>query len=259
MNVFSRNTIDLLLEFIKTNFKMRYQNSVLGILWVLIKPYSTFLVLFFIWSSLGLQKIENYPVYLLVGIVTFTFFNEMVIFGQHALLDRAGIILKVNFPRQIAVISSLSNAVINLGINFVLVVIIALLRGINITIGGILIYVFIALIFFLFSLGFSFITSVITIRLRDMTNIMELGLFLLYWATPIFYSVDASGGPLSNTAQLIQANPVGILLNQARAALGVTGELNLGLLAAYFAVSLLFCILGWMYFNNHVKKIAEYF
>lgn len=238
---------------------MRYYNSVLGVLWVLIKPYATFLVLLAIWSQFRNGGVENYAVYLLVGIIFYTYFNELIVYGQNALLDMSGIILKVSFPRQIAIIAAMTNAVINLLINMVLITIILLASGIRVGVLNYLYLAFLLLMIFLFSLGISFFTSIINIRFRDLKNVIELGLFLLYWASPIFWAIDdgfIDEGPI---ADILAANPIGVVINQTRAALGVYGEINLQLMGIYFAVSLVFVWLGWLFFSNKVKRVAEYF
>src|SRR5260221_2602288 len=189
----NRNKIDLLNELVKTSFKMRYQNSALGILWVLIKPYSTFLVQYIVWTKIVNFQIPNYQLYLLLGIILFTYFNELIILGQMSLLDRAHIILKVNFPRQIAILSALISAIINLAINMVFFLVIASLNGgVQINIKSILYFTFIALILFIFGLGISFFTSVLTVRLIDLKNVFELGIFLLMWLIPNFYSLSSN-------------------------------------------------------------------
>jgi ABC-type polysaccharide/polyol phosphate export permease len=254
-----RNKIDLLWQLIKTNFKMRYQNSILGVLWVLIKPYSTFLVLNFVWSKIGRTgTVDNYSLYLLTGIVFYGYFQELIIFGQNSLLERASIILKISFPRQIAVISSLSNAVINLIINSIFIVIIAYALGVPVGILGVFYFLFVTSVVFLLGLGISLFMSIFLIRFRDLKNITELGLFLLYWATPIFY-VLVDENIDSITGRFISANPLGVIINQVRAGFGFYGEVDLLLMFGYLGFAIALCLLGWIFFNYHVKKIAEYF
>lgn len=253
-----RHRFDLLIELVKTNFKMRYQNSVLGVLWVLIKPYATFAVMYLIWTRIVNIDIPNYQLYLLLGIILFTYFNELIILGQMSLLDRAHIILKVNFPRQIVVLSTMISGLINLAINLIFFVAIALISGIQFTFAGVLYFIFIVGVIFLFAMGVSFFTSVMTIRFRDLKNIFELGIFLLQWVTPVFYAVN--GGMFSGrTSDYIAANPLGIIINQGRAAFNIYGTRNISLIIIYFIVSLIIFFIGWRYFNKSVKKIAEHF
>lgn len=253
-----RQRADLLFELVKTNFQLRYNNSVLGILWVLIKPYATFIVLYVIWSRYGGNTIENYRLYLLLGIVFYSYFQELLVFGLNSLSDKYNVILKVNFPRQIAVISSLINAVINLLINLIFVFIIALLSDARLSWQTPLYLTAIAVQIFLFGLGISFFTSIISIRFRDLKNIMDLALFLLYWTSPVFFVLnsDKVGGKIS---QLLSLNPIGFILNQVRAAFGIQYEMQIEVFTIYLLVTLLIAVMGWYYFNNAVKKIAEYF
>lgn len=249
---------DLLWELIKTSFKLRYQNSVLGFLWVLIKPYSTFLVQYFVWTRIVRQDVPNYGLYLLLGVIMYTYFNELILLGQMSLLERSNIILKVNFPRQIAVLSALINALINLGINIIFFLIILFSNNIQITIQGILYFIFIALIMFIFALGLSFFSSIMTIKLRDLKNVFELGLFILFWLTPIFYYLgnDDFAGDFS---RILRLNPLGEAINQARAGFNLVGTVNIYPLLGILAFSIIFAFLGWKYFSVNIKKIAEYF
>lgn len=258
MKLLSQNKIDLLSELVKTSFKMRYQNSALGVLWVLIKPYSQFLVQYVVWTRITNFQIPNYQLYLLLGIIMFTFFNELIILGQMSLLDRAHIILKVSFPRQIAIFSALISAFINLAINMVFFIIIALINNVTITPFSIIYFIFLSIILFIFGVGISFFTSIATIKLRDLKNVFELGMFLLQWLTPIFYSISSNlvEGSVSN---YIAANPLGIIINQARAAFGIYGQLNIPLMFAYLIASIIVFVVGWSYFTVKVREIAEYF
>lgn len=237
---------------------MRYQNSLLGVLWVLIKPYTTFVVMYFLWSKIGRQSVENYEIYLLIGIIFYTYLNELLVYGNMALVEKAHIILKVNFPRQIAIISSLFSAVINLGINLILVFAIMALNNIAITLEGLVILVFVTGIIFVFGMAFAMFASIINVRFRDLSNLTELGLFLLYWITPILFVPDPNlfGGAVN---QIMLANPVGVLLNQVRAGFDIWGSVDIGTLFAYLVAGLILFGIGWRFFSYQIKRVAEYF
>ncbi|MDN3512681.1 MAG: ABC transporter permease, partial [Candidatus Jettenia sp.] len=248
-----------------TSFKLRYNNSLLGFLWVLLKPFMLFLIMFFVWSRLLENTQENYALYLLLGIMMFTFFSEGVTMGMNALLEKAHIILKVNFPRQIVLLSSTLMAVINLCINLGIFLIFSIFNGgSNAQLGTVLYGVWVFLVFYLFILGVSFFTSIFLIYLRDLSNVTDVGLQLLFWSTPIFYSLDTSIGGRSYdlsgiVKQLIGANPLGIVIDTVRAAF-IAGEVrNWELMLAYFVVTLFLCLVGWKYFSDKVRRIAESF
>lgn len=262
LNRTRQNTIDLTLELVKTSFKMRYQNSVLGFLWVLIKPYAMFLVMYMIFANAERSNVINFGIYLLIGNVFISFVSEMLTQGQMALLDRAHIILKVNFSRQIAVISSLIGALINVGINVVLILVIALLSKLTFNLSALLVILLVICILFIWLLAISFFLSILTVRLRDLKNITELGIFLLQFATPIFYTLEDSFLPRS-VRGVVALNPLGFLFNQIRGSIGAyTGSysnLDTISLLVYFLLGCLAAYFGWLYFDRNVKYVAEHF
>lgn len=253
-----KNKFDLLEQLIRTNFKMRYQNSVLGIIWVVIKPYLTFAVLYVVWTKLrGEDIIDFYSIYLLTGIVFYTYINELIIFGMNSILDLKNIILKVNFPRQIALVSSLSNAAINLLINFGFIIFVALIVGVDIQLSGLIYFIFIASIAFVWAIAIASFSSIFLVKFRDLKNIADLGLYLLYWLTPIFYVVESF--QLTGTiTDLIKLNPIGIMINQIRSGFNIYGEINIELMLIFLSCGLLANIFGWLFFKGRVKRVAEF-
>ncbi|MEI6462376.1 MAG: ABC transporter permease [bacterium] len=276
------NTKDLLLELVRTSFKLRYNNSVLGFVWVLLKPFLTFLILYFVWTSFSGSK-DYYPVKLMLGIVLFNFVNEGIIFGMNGLLDKAGIILKVNFKRHIAVIASTLMAVINLVINMVLFTIIFVIyvctglardRGIsgidslalevNKFVGNfghvglcILYFVILVSVIYMFILGASFFLSILIVRLRDLQHIFELVFTLLFWATPIVYQLkDIITTPFG---KFVALNPLGFVINSAREALIYNNISNLNVSLIMLVISVVLLVLGYNFFLKKVKRVAEYF
>jgi ABC-type polysaccharide/polyol phosphate export permease len=213
--------------------------------------------MYFVWTRISNSVVENFPLYLLLGIVIYNFFNELILLGQNSLLEKAHIILKVNFSRQIAVLSSLFTAFVNFLINLILVIVILVISKVHFDVVGILYFVFTMFVLFLIGLAVSLYASILTVKFRDLKNIFELAMFLLYWATPIFYTLDS--GILGNKfSSVLELNPLGIVINQARFALNIYGEFDYKILVV-FGISLLFTILGWFYFSREVKKVAEHF
>ncbi|MCS7317676.1 MAG: ABC transporter permease [Candidatus Dojkabacteria bacterium] len=251
--------LDLLYVMVATNFKMRYQNSVLGVVWVVIKPYVTFLVLYYVWSMYGAgSEIEYYPLYLLIGIIFYNYFQDLFLSGQMSLLDRAGIILKVSFPRQLAVLSALFNALITFLINSFLAIIIAIFTNPKFNVLGLLYFSYLAFILMVLIAGISFFTSVLTIRFRDLKNIAELVLFLLFWGTPIFYKVNDYRLTPENIS-LVLINPLTHLLAQVRAGFGLSYQIDISYAIMFTILSLFVFAIGWKNFNRRIRKVAEYF
>lgn len=244
---------------------MRYQNSVLGFVWVLIKPYALFLVMYFVISGIRSNSVDNFGLYLLSGLIFFTYIQEMILYGQMALLDRANVILKVKFPRQIAVISSIVGGVISFIINLTLIIALIAFNNANpetaiisIDLAGFLYLMYISVVAFIACLGFSFFSSILTIRFRDLKNIFELGFALLYWGTPIFYTLEEGlvDGPI---AKLIALNPLTLFINEFRAGLNIYGSESLLKAVVLGVAAIIVFVLGYFYFQREVKKVAELF
>lgn len=250
------NLKDLLVELVKTDFKIRYNNSFLGFLWVLIRPFMMFTILYTVFSHFfgGGTGIENYPLYLLLGTITFQFFSEGTINGLHAILGKAGIILKVNFPKEIAVVSSTVIAIINYAINLCIFGVFAIIFKTEANIGSVLYFIFIIAMLYLLILTFGFIISILHVRFRDISPIWELTLQVLFYLTPIIYPMEFLNGWIYNVVAL---NPLTRIILSARSAL-IYGEIefvktNLIMLAIIIPAF----FLSLYVFKKSIKGIAE--
>src|SRR6185312_6938416 len=124
-HAFSKKNRALLAELVRTDFKLRYQGSVLGYAWSLLRPLLLFVILYIVFVKfLKLGKgIEHYPIYLLLGIVLWNFFTEMTTQSLGSIVARGDLIRKIRIPRWIIVISSSLSALINLFLNLIVVII----------------------------------------------------------------------------------------------------------------------------------------
>ncbi len=239
---------------------MRYKGSLLGFFWVLLKPFFMFLILFIIFShtssSIGGLTQQQYAVYLLSGLIVYTFFNEGMIWGMGSIMERAELIVKINFKRDVVVASSLSMALINFSINLLIVLVVALILKINISLVGLAYILFIGFTMFLSLYGVSFFTSIWLVHVRDLQHIMELVLQLLFYASAVFFPVEMIP---EQYRFIVYYNPVARFVKAVREALifGKVTDLKFVLLG--LGVSIVLIILGRLYFNKHIKKVAEHF
>jgi len=90
----------------KTDLKMRYQGSWLGIIWVFLKPFCLFLVMNFVFSHLFFNSVPNYSIRLLLGIILWSFFAESSMVGMMSLLAKKHILRKAYLPKWIVILSS---------------------------------------------------------------------------------------------------------------------------------------------------------
>jgi ABC-2 type transport system permease protein len=259
---FSRNTTDLIEQFVKTEFKLKYNNSVLGFIWVLIKPLVIFLILYVVMSQVFPNgTIQYFPLYLLLGTILSGHFNEATSTGINALLNKQGLILKVNFPRYIVVISAMLLPAINFFINlsiyfFVSIAFFHKLPSLFSFIWFLLAYIML----FLLMLAFSLFTSIWHVKLRDIGSIWELLLQLLFWLTPVFYELRYIKERSPLMGRIIgDYNPVTVVLEISRNAFIYDQITRPVLLLAWYGVAIVSVVLGYLYFKKNVKKIAEDF
>lgn len=252
------NYIELLSQFISTDFKLRYKNSYLGIVWIILKPLALFGVIYLIWSNI-FHMDESYKMGLLLGIIIMNTFSEAVLMGLTSLMNKAGIILKIKFPREIVVFSAVSISFLDFFFNMIVFVIFSIFTPINTTLIGFLLYFLCVLSVFVLTLGLGQFLSVIFIKLRDIHNLMIVILQLIFWMTPIYYTLEMLPPDLQ---KYIKLNPLTLVVTYARKGL-ISGDTvrveDFYQIGTVLLVCFVVFLLGNMFFRSKVSKIAEYF
>lgn len=217
-NILSRRNRILLRELVVTDFKLRYQGSVLGYLWSLLKPLMLFAILYVVFINLlkiG-SDIEHFPVYLLLGVVMWSFFTEATVQGMQAIVSRGDLIRKINFPKYIIVISGTLSALINFALNLIVVLIFVILNGVDLKWSGLLLPLNV-LELYIFSLAIAFLLAAMYVKYRDISHIWEVFLQGAFYATPILYPVTmVAAQSLFAAKALIVFNPVAQTIQDAR-------------------------------------------
>lgn len=252
------NYLELLKEFIKTDFQLRYKNSYLGLIWIVLKPLALFGVIYTVFSNI-MSMDDDYMMSLLLGIMFITFFSEGIMMGLGSLMAKAGIILKIKFPREIVVFSSVTIAFMDFLFNMIVFAIFTIFTPVVITLPSILLFLAAIFSLYLLILGASLFLSIMFIKLRDIHNLMQVILQLFFWATPIYYKLEMLP---ENMQKIILLNPLTTILIAVRKGLitgnevGIQDFINLAPIALICVVILL---AGILFFRNKVIKIAEFF
>lgn len=264
-NVFYRNNRILLRELTKTDFKLRYQGSVLGYLWALLRPLMMFAILYVVFAKLlkiG-SDIPHYPVYLLTGTTLWSFFTECTSQGIQAMVQRGELIRKISFPKYIVVASTTFTALINLAINLVVVMVFALINGVTPSLSWLLVPVFVLELYCL-ALGISFLFGAINVKFRDIASIWDVLIQALFYAVPIIYPVTmvATTSPLA--AKIILLNPIAQIIQDIRYNLITTEAVttwnylnNPIAMAVPILIVFAVLVLGAIYFRKKSKFFAE--
>lgn len=252
------NYVELLGQFIKTDFKLRYKSSYLGILWIVLKPLALFGIIYTIWSNI-FKMDPDYKMGLLLGVILMNMFNEAVMMGLGSLMSKAGIILKIKFPREVVVYSAVVISLIDLIFNMVVFIIFSFFTPINVTPAGFLLFVFCIFSLFVLIVGISLFTSIIYVKLRDIHNLTMVLLQLIFWMTPVYYQLKMLPQHLQN---IVKLNPLTTIVVYARKGLISGSEIRVedflqtGII---FLACLLVFLLGLTFFKKKISKLAEFF
>lgn len=264
-NIFSRRNRILLAELVRTDFRLRYENSALGYVWSILNPLLLFAVLYVVFALvLGVgSDIPNFPVYLLIGVVLWRFFTETTNNGLKAIVARGSLIRKINFPKYIIVISGTVSSLINLGINLIVVAIFMAFNGI---VPGPEALLIIPLIFelYAFALGIAFFLSALNVYLRDIGYLWEVVIQAAFYATPILYPLQRVLEQSELVAQIQVMIPVAQVIQDVRHVLitdqSITSSqlLDGWMVFIPYVTVIIVGVIGGLYFKRKSGGFAEY-
>ena len=265
LEVFNRRNRILLNELSKTDFKLRYQGSILGYLWAIIRPFLMFGTMYLVFAKFlrfG-DEIPHYPVYLLVGTVLWNFFIECTNQGIQSLLIRSDLMRKIAFPKWIIVLSATTTALINLGINFVVIILFSFFSGIAPNLGWLLVP-FLILELYLLSLGLALLLGSVNIKYRDVQSIWEVLVQALFYAVPIIYPIQMVATYSNFTAHLLMLNPIAQVIQDVRSLLVTDATLTSWEILPHFLLNFIPLLLvglvfvaGMFVFKHKSKYFAE--
>lgn len=263
LRIFTPQNKALLLELVKTDFKLRYQGSVLGYAWSLLRPLLLFIILYIVFVKflkIG-DGVPHFPIYLLLGIVLWNFFAEMTSQNLTAITSRADMIKKVRIAKWIIILSSSISALINLFLNLVVVAVFMFINKVDIT-STILIFPLILVEIYVFALGISLFLSAAYVKYRDMSYIWEVALQAGFYLTPILYPVTLITDVrfqklilLNPMAQTIQDSRYAVVTHETVTLTSVFGNDFINLIPISLSIGLL--IFGVFYFRRNSKSFAE--
>lgn len=264
-NFFYRNNRILLKELTRTDFRLRYQGSVLGYLWALLRPLMMFAILYVVFAKLLKMggDIPHYPVYLLTGTTLWSFFTECTSQGIQAIVQRGDLLRKISFPKYIVVVSTTFTALINLAINLVVIVIFALINGVMPSFSWLLVPLSIFELYCL-SLGIAFLLGAINVKYRDIASIWEVLVQALFYAVPIIYPISMVANTSQLAAKAILLNPIAQTIQDVRYNL-VTAETmtswnyfaHPALALIPVAIVAIVLLVGARYFHKKSRFFAE--
>ena len=192
-------------ELVKRDFKTKYKRSVLGVCWSFLNPLLMMLVQYVVFSTIFSSGMENYPVYLLSGIVMFNFFSECCAMGLTAITSNSTLITKVYVPKYIYPLSRAISSLVNLGFSLIPLLIVTFVTGL-LPRPAFVLLPFPIICMMIFCLGMSYFLSTAMVFFKDTQFIWNVLSTVWLYATPIFYTESIINRPLF--LKIFHCNPM---------------------------------------------------
>lgn len=176
-------------ELTSRELKRKYARSYLGVVWSILNPLLSMIVISFVFSYMFRRNIENFPVYYLIGLTVWTLFKTATDYAMTALVDNRQLLLRAKLPKYTFVLSRINTSLVNFLYSIITLSVIMFYYKIDITWRVVLIIPVIMLVL-LFSMGIGFILSIIYVFFADIKYLYEILLVLWMYLSAIFYPVS---------------------------------------------------------------------
>ena len=246
---------DLVAQLVERSIKTRYKRSILGVAWTMLNPFLTMIVLTVVFSQVFRFSTENYPIYVLSGIMAWNFFSSTTTAAMGEMVWGGGLLNRIYVPKAVFAVAALGTAAVNLGLSLIPLFIIALFLRISFT--PAMLAMIPAVVFMgMFSLGIGLLLSTAVVYFADMLPVYDVLLTMWMYLTPIIYTIDILPPAV---IPLFKLNPMYVMLEIFRQPLmnGIVPQWDIwGLAIVYAVVSL---IVGGLVFasrsNEYVYRI----
>lgn len=247
---------ELLYIFVWRDIKVRYKQTVIGILWAVLQPFFLMIVFSIFFGQLA--KIPSngvpYPIFVFSGLLFWNYFATALGNSSNSLVDYEGIIKKIYFPRLILPLTPALTPAVDFFIAFVILIGLMIFYHFPLTIAAVLmIFPLIALVFFT-AAGLGIFFSSINIKYRDIRFALPFFIQALFFLTPVIYPVSLVPAKYH---WLIALNPMSGIVETARSILIGNGSIPFNQLLISFAIAMIFFIFGILYFRRTEQSFAD--
>lgn len=236
-----------------SEFKLRYKNSVLGYFWSLLEPLLMLTVLYYVFSHLMKMQIENYQLFLLLGIIIWNFLSRATTISMNCIVGKPSLIKKIYFPRDIFVISSCLTALLMSVFESVVFVLFMTYFKVPLSL-YVLQTPLILICLVVISVGLSLALAALNVLYRDVQFIWAVLLQAGYFATPIMYTVEIFP---ANLRSIVLLNPIARVIVAARNTIIYSSPVLTEDLIFMSAAAIIFLFAGYAIFNKIEPRFAE--
>lgn len=243
----------LLKSNVRKEIRGKYKGSFLGVLWSFVNPLLATLVYALVFPFLLKGSQPHYVTFIVVAILPWNWFTTVMALGTTTVMGNGDIIKKVYFPRQILPISVNVSGMINFLISCLIIALFLIFSGIGFS-QYIIFLPFIIIIQFFILQGIIFITSSINVYIRDLEYIVNFFVQLLFYGTPVLYSIDMFPKKIQT---ILHLNPMATIIESYRDIFFYKQCPNLLNLGIVFIFAVLLFMFGYFVFKKLEKGFAE--
>lgn len=245
---------------VKREFQLRYRSSMIGAAWLILQPLAMILVYTLVFSQVMRSRLiglENnafgYSIYLCAGVLTWSFFAEILNRGQTLFIDNANLLKKLKFPKICLPVILVLSTLLDFGLIFGLFIIFLLFSG-NFPGWPILSFFPILFLQILFSIGLAMTLGVLNVFFRDIRQFMSIAVQFWFWFTPIVYPVTT----LPDWVRVwLKLNPMVGLIQAYQAIFVQSAWPNWSTLWPVIMGAIFFCLSGRYLFRRHSADMVD--
>ena len=244
---------ELLYFFTWRDLKVRYKQTVIGVLWAIFQPFTTMIVFTIFFGKLAKMPSDGipYPIFVYTGLLLWQFFSSALSETSNCLVANQAIITKVYFPRLILPLSSVLTKLVDFAIASVILIGLMAYYNYLPNLSGLLIIPLLLLITFMAAVGFGLFLAAINVKYRDVRYALPFFIEMMLFVTPVIYPASIAG----KYSWILAINPMTGVIKAARAAILGNAPINWELLLISGIACSIMLIIGIIYF----KKTERYF
>lgn len=254
---------ELIYNLVLRDLKVRYKNSLLGILWSWLNPLLMMLVFTFVFNVMQRSPMRDFHIFVLSGLLPWNFFSGAVMGGLFSISGNSHLIKKVYFPREILPISAVLSGLINFVIGLPVLFLLALISGVPLN-AWVLLLPLPILVQTCFAIGIVLFLSALEVFYRDTHMVMDVGILAWFFLTPIWYSVQqvaesalVFGIQFSPRRLLFWLNPMASIINTYQDLVYYGRLTTWDFLARTAVTALVVMVLGYAFFLRLRGRFGE--
>ena len=244
---------ELIRELVKHTLKKRYTDSILGFLWYFFEPLILLGVIVFVFTTIFPMGIENFAIYLLIGLTILRFFRIATNNALESIVLNGQLIKKIYFPREVYPIVHTLVGFISVLFDFLVIFIFMIVFSVAFHI-TLLFVPLILLLEILIVVGISLIVSALFVRWRDLNVVWRLFLEILFWFCPIVYPITFIP---SGFLKIYLLNPITLLIENLRSVILYGSLPDFMQLLYVFIFGITLIGIGVLIFNRRKRYFAE--